>query len=506
MNFNFIIILLGISFTQTVMEQSVIWNVPLNWTEARAACRDTKSHLLNFSEMKNRLEYFERNLTLNKKYWVGETWIPKLLAVKGCHSKTNGLSTKTFERNILSECVKYCENQSDITIGIQGSNCSCIVDQNLQNFESNTCDMICVWNNIPCRTEKLSFAVYQITRDDPQLLPGKLFHDCVYYDKRYNFSRDDCNKKHPFICQDKNGKLKFNDIPSTWMEASEICFKENRILANINKNTMSQMSRDNNVDYSKYYWIGLRQSYVYQTDVESSRCSFIQKYNSEDLTYSKDLCSEENPYLCLKDPARTASSTKTVRNANYQMELQSESAKHERGSDWNEGSGVLAGVIVGIIGTVAIVVLVVICLFFRSRNKNSGSKYQSPTVIFSSTPRRDSKLPEDKSMKSSPIKPVRRSKKSNPGSMSGGTAYENIVLTLEDPKTISRVVSSSSTAQKQDTKDVENSYDVMGAGKNNNPSGTSQSVYGFSAPDNEYDVMDRGTRRNEEMNPDYDHM
>ncbi|XP_062580218.1 uncharacterized protein LOC134242170 isoform X3 [Saccostrea cucullata] len=539
MNFNFIIILLGISFSQIVMERSVvIRDVALNWTEARTACRGSKSHLLNFFEMKNRLEYLKGNLKETTKYWVADTWIPKLLFVKGCQSKTNILSTRIFEGNILSECVKYCENQSYNTIGIQGYNCSCIVEQNLPNLESNSCDMKCAWTNISCRAEKRSFAVYQLANDVLRRLGGTQFQDCVYYNTFYEtFTRDDCNSELPFICQDRNGDLKPHDVPLTWMEADKNCSEEDMILANVNNETIP---RRYNTKYKGNYWIGLRQSYIYQSDLESSLCSFVQKYNSlGDLTYSKEDCSEKNSNICLEDPVRTASSSKTVQkvsnssrntdgsttrdeniettneistqtviggDANYQMKLQSESAKHaqERRSVWNEG--VLAGVIVGIIGTVALVVLVVICLFFRSRNKNPRSKYQSPTVIFSSTPRRDSKLPEDKSVKSSPIKPVRRSKKSNPGSMSGGTAYENIVLTLEDPKTISRVVSSSSTAQKQDTKDVENSYDVMGAGKNNNPSGTSQSVYGFSAPDNEYDVMDRGTRRNEEMNPDYDHM
>ncbi|XP_062580223.1 uncharacterized protein LOC134242170 isoform X8 [Saccostrea cucullata] len=481
MNFNFIIILLGISFSQIVMERSVvIRDVALNWTEARTACRGSKSHLLNFFEMKNRLEYLKGNLKETTKYWVADTWIPKLLFVKGCQSKTNILSTRIFEGNILSECVKYCENQSYNTIGIQGYNCSCIVEQNLPNLESNSCDMKCAWTNISCRAEKRSFAVYQLANDVLRRLGGTQFQDCVYYNTFYEtFTRDDCNSELPFICQDRNGDLKPHDVPLTWMEADKNCSEEDMILANVNNETIP---RRYNTKYKGNYWIGLRQSYIYQSDLESSLCSFVQKYNSlGDLTYSKEDCSEKNSNICLEDPVRTASSSKTVQS-------------------------VLAGVIVGIIGTVALVVLVVICLFFRSRNKNPRSKYQSPTVIFSSTPRRDSKLPEDKSVKSSPIKPVRRSKKSNPGSMSGGTAYENIVLTLEDPKTISRVVSSSSTAQKQDTKDVENSYDVMGAGKNNNPSGTSQSVYGFSAPDNEYDVMDRGTRRNEEMNPDYDHM
>ncbi|XP_061168881.1 uncharacterized protein LOC133178142 [Saccostrea echinata] len=290
------------------------------------------------------------------------------------------------------------------------------------------------------------------------------------------------------------------------MEASEYCSKEDMILANINSSTMPGKHNIYN-----NYWIGLRQSYIYQADMESGLCSFIEKYNSGgDLSYSKEDCSSKNPYLCVEDLTSKESSIKTVQNIKYQMEVNSWTAVHaqEHGNALNEsGSGVLAGVIVGIIGTVALVLFTVICLFFRFRNKNPRSKYQTPTITFSSTPRRDSKLSQDKSVKSTPMKPLRRSKKSNPGSLTGGTAYENIVLTLEDPATISRVVSSSSTAQKQDMEDVENSYDVMGAfNTNSNPEGTSQSVYGFSAPDNEYDVMDRGTRRTVEVNPDYDHM
>lgn len=86
-----------------------------------------------------------------------------------------------------------------------------------------------------------------------------------------------------------------------------------------------------------------------------------------------------------------------------------------------------------------------------------------------------------------------------------GIAYENIVLSFEDPSTISRVISSSSTV-KQETKD-EDTYDVMGASNTNeNTTNVSQNVYGFTSSSDDYDVMDRGITRTEEQNPYYDHM
>ncbi|XP_062618488.1 uncharacterized protein LOC134280066 isoform X1 [Saccostrea cucullata] len=304
MNFNFIILLLGISFSYIAMEQSaVIRDVPLNWTEARNECRETNSHLLNFFEMKNRLDYFKSALIQNTKYWVAETWKEKIYFVKGCQSKIQGLSMVIDQGNIFSECVKYCENQNYTTIGLQGSTCSCIVKENFENLESNSCDIECAWNNISCRAEKCSFAIYQLAKDVPQRLPGDLFDDCVYYNTIIKFSRDDCNKKYHFICQGNNGELKVHDILFTWMEAYENCSKEHMILANINKNTMLGIRH---IEDNKKYWIGLRQMYIYQKDMKSFLCSFIQKYNSIGLlTYSREDCSINTPYLCLEGKERS---------------------------------------------------------------------------------------------------------------------------------------------------------------------------------------------------------
>ncbi|XP_062580224.1 uncharacterized protein LOC134242171 [Saccostrea cucullata] len=294
MNFNFIILLLGISSSQI----AVIRDVFLNWTEARNECKKSNSHLLNFFEMKNRLKYFKSELIQNTKYWVAETWIEKIYFVKGCQSQIQGLSIGIFQGHLFSECVKYCENQNYTTIGLQGSICSCIVKENFENMESNSCDIKCAWNNISCRRGKRSFAIYQLAEGVPQRLPGELFHDCVYYNTRSKFSRDDCNKKYPFICQGRNGELILHDISFTWMEAYENCSREHMILANINKNTMLGIR---NIEDHGNYWIGLRQVYIHQKDMKSFLCSFIQKYNSIGLlTYSRDDCSRNKPYLCLE--------------------------------------------------------------------------------------------------------------------------------------------------------------------------------------------------------------
>ncbi|XP_055997319.1 uncharacterized protein LOC130047095 isoform X7 [Ostrea edulis] len=165
----------------------------------------------------------------------------------------------------------------------------------------------------------------------------------------------------------------------------------------------------------------------------------------------------------------------------------------------------ILGAVVGVLVIIAILLLAIVCLFKRFRRRNSGSKYQSPSVVFSNAPRRDSKQSQEKSVKSTPVKPTRRSKKSNSNSIVQGIAYENIVLSFEDPSTISRVISSSSTV-KQETKD-EDTYDVMGASNTNeNTTNVSQNVYGFTSSSDDYDVMDRGITRTEEQNPYYDHM
>lgn len=80
------------------------------------------------------------------------------------------------------------------------------------------------------------------------------------------------------------------------------------------------------------------------------------------------------------------------------------------------------------------------------------------------------------------------------------------MLTFEDPSTISRVVSSTSTDKTEIPKEEEN-YDVMNAeNKTTSPNVISQNVYGFSPPEGEYDVMNRDNRNVDEFNPDYDHM
>uniref|UniRef100_K1QAC2 WSC domain-containing protein n=1 Tax=Magallana gigas TaxID=29159 RepID=K1QAC2_MAGGI len=142
----------------------------------------------------------------------------------------------------------------------------------------------------------------------------------------------------------------------------------------------------------------------------------------------------------------------------------------------------------------------------KRRRNNSRSAYHSPIVEYATQQRRDSKQSQTRSVKSSPLKPVRRSKKANPDSLVSGTEYENIVLTFEDPSTISRVVSSTSTDKTEIPKEEEN-YDVMNAeNKTTSSNLISQNVYGFSPPEGEYDVMNRENRNVDEFNPDYDHM
>lgn len=164
----------------------------------------------------------------------------------------------------------------------------------------------------------------------------------------------------------------------------------------------------------------------------------------------------------------------------------------------------MVGIVIGILAIITTLLLVIICLFIRRRN-NSRSAYHSPVVEYATQQRRDSKQSQTRSVKSSPLKPVRRSKKANPDSLVSGTEYENIVLTFEDPSTISRVVSSSSTDKTEIPKEEEN-YDVMNADNKTSSNVISQNVYGFSPPEGEYDVMNSENRNVDEFNPDYDHM
>uniref|UniRef100_A0A8W8N691 Uncharacterized protein n=1 Tax=Magallana gigas TaxID=29159 RepID=A0A8W8N691_MAGGI len=171
----------------------------------------------------------------------------------------------------------------------------------------------------------------------------------------------------------------------------------------------------------------------------------------------------------------------------------------------DSSSSNVVGIVIGVLATVAILLLVFVCLYKRRRN-NLRSAYHSPVVEYATQQRRDSKQSQTRSVKSSPLKPVRRSKKANPDSLVSGTEYENIVLTFEDPSTISRVVSSTSTDKTEIPKEEEN-YDVMNAeNKTTSSNVISQNVYGFSPPEGEYDVMNRENRNVDEFNPDYDHM
>ena len=106
----------------------------------------------------------------------------------------------------------------------------------------------------------------------------------------------------------------------------------------------------------------------------------------------------------------------------------------------------------------------------------------------------------------------------------GGIEYENIVLSFEDPKTLSKTVSVGSNAVRtSSTRDGKGEYSTVSTESDSKvvngtraisseygirpEIGQSTSVYGVSdMTENTYDVMERTKVDAEDMNPNYDHV
>ncbi|XP_055997317.1 uncharacterized protein LOC130047095 isoform X5 [Ostrea edulis] len=460
--------------------------VYLNWTDSNEACV-----LLDFLSVKPNFKTLVADMKQNEKYWIKDNVVERSVVTKGCQTKVNVLNSTTIEDNILSKCFQFCSESSD-TVGIQENNCSCL--SNLNNSFDNVCDDQCVWTNEQCK-EIAAFSVYE-RKDYKSILSGYRFDRCItlFYTQQLFWTKTDCSKKCHYICQ-KNGDLLVNSQEEvTWLEAVSICARNQSVLANILPETNVKLPR--NARYRLSYWVGIRQHYETVSD-DKSVCHYIERYNSNDIIYGAETCTKELHYICLNENTTSTSMVKPSAST------QQHPVSGTNSQGFNSTS--ILGAVVGVLVIIAILLLAIVCLFKRFRRRNSGSKYQSPSVVFSNAPRRDSKQSQEKSVKSTPVKPTRRSKKSNSNSIVQGIAYENIVLSFEDPSTISRVISSSSTV-KQETKD-EDTYDVMGASNTNeNTTNVSQNVYGFTSSSDDYDVMDRGITRTEEQNPYYDHM
>nr|XP_022328910.1 uncharacterized protein LOC111127057 isoform X2 [Crassostrea virginica] len=424
----------------------------LNWTEANEDCQ-----LINVSQLRSVYNSLTSELNVGEGYWIKDSVEKISVVIKGCLTEISIRKSITISTNMLSDCFKHCDGK---TIGIKGRNCSCLSEPQSYQYDSR-CNVLCLWENSQCKTSE-AFSVFQ---QDEKQLGGKQIEECILLTRDPYI--ESCTEKFRYICQDEDGNLQEKLDESTWLEAFSKCSKNNTTLANfpLQSPKYSKFTTGNN-----RFWIGIRQYFNPETlKQQQSRCPGALYFAANNVDPRSFLCNEEKAYICMND-------------------------ERENGKD--SGSSNIAGIVVGVLATIAITLLFIICLFKR-RQRKAGSAYQSPVVVY------NSESGSAESTKHTPIKPARRSKKSHPESLVAGTAYENIVLSLEDPSTISRVVSSGSTVQSQAEKKDDN-YDVMGAGDTND--NRSQNVYGFNAPEGEYDVMNRGNRRVDEQNNFYDHM
>eukprot|EP00105_Crassostrea_gigas_P043292 XP_019927440.1 PREDICTED: uncharacterized protein LOC105339494 isoform X7 [Crassostrea gigas] len=466
----------------------VLKGVYLNWKEANEACR-----LIKFSQLKTEYKTFiddmvvEHTKTPNSGYWIQDAVTEFSVVNKGCQKNVNVLGSTTIENNRLLNCFQFCQNKANTTtIGVKGNNCSCLASLTSDTYLSiDNCDIPCVWEDRLCEMATV-FSVFE-RQDSFDELSGFRIEECISVNSG-RAEKVNCSSQNIYICQ-QNGILKEFQDKVTWMEAVSNCAKQNQTLA-------YYLPSHENYKRLRWpisrYWIGRRQFYQIETVKQgSSSCPVISRYNKDDILVENSNCDEKKKYICSKENIDQEPTTTP------QIEL-------TKSSNDSSSSNVV-GIVIGVLATVAILLLVFVCLYKRRRN-NSRSAYHSPIVEYATQQRRDSKQSQTRSVKSSPLKPVRRSKKANPDSLVSGTEYENIVLTFEDPSTISRVVSSTSTDKTEIPKEEEN-YDVMNAeNKTTSSNLISQNVYGFSPPEGEYDVMNRENRNVDEFNPDYDHM
>ncbi|XP_052679931.1 uncharacterized protein LOC128160612 isoform X2 [Crassostrea angulata] len=423
-------------------------------------------------------------------YWIQDAVTEFSVVNKGCQKNVNVLGSTTIENNRLLNCFQFCQNNANTTT-IGGNNCSCLASLTSDTYlPIDNCDIPCVWEDRLCEMATF-FSVFE-RQDSIGTLGGFQIEECISIESGRAYKLN-CSSQNMYICQKNDILIDIRD-KVTWIEAVSKCAKQNQTLAYYLP-THEKYRRL----HSSRYWIGIRQFYQIETVKQgSSSCPVIRRYNRDDIIVENLNCDEEKKYICSEE------------NIDQEQESQiheiGETRKSFLAKDSSDSSSSnVVGIVIGVLATVAILLLVFVCLYKRRRN-NLRSAYHSPVVEYATQQRRDSKQSQTRSVKSSPLKPVRRSKKANPDSLVSGTEYENIVLTFEDPSTISRVVSSTSTDKTEIPKEEEN-YDVMNAeNKTTSSNVISQNVYGFSPPEGEYDVMNRENRNVDEFNPDYDHM
>ncbi|XP_055997316.1 uncharacterized protein LOC130047095 isoform X4 [Ostrea edulis] len=505
----------------------------------------------------------------NEKYWIKDNVVERSVVTKGCQTKVNVLNSTTIEDNILSKCFQFCSESSDtVGIQENNCSCLSNLNNSFDNvcddqcvWTNEQCKEIAAFSVYERKDYKSILSGYRFDRCITLFYTQQLFWTKTDCSKKCHYI---CQKNGDLLVNSqeevtwleavsicaRNQSVLANILPETnvklprnaryrlsyWVGirqhyetvsddksvchyierynsndiiyGAETCTKELHYIC-LNENTTSTSMVKPSASTQQHPVSGTNSQ---ETPIQTQRMR--ETLNSETVYTanepSKRRSNERQVHRVYEDTSNRLSLYNLVRARGFRgdkvfADRISISWKSSIQVYRSFNSTSILGAVVGVLVIIAILLLAIVCLFKRFRRRNSGSKYQSPSVVFSNAPRRDSKQSQEKSVKSTPVKPTRRSKKSNSNSIVQGIAYENIVLSFEDPSTISRVISSSSTV-KQETKD-EDTYDVMGASNTNeNTTNVSQNVYGFTSSSDDYDVMDRGITRTEEQNPYYDHM
>uniref|UniRef100_A0A8W8ND69 C-type lectin domain-containing protein n=1 Tax=Magallana gigas TaxID=29159 RepID=A0A8W8ND69_MAGGI len=270
----------------------VLKDVNLNWKEANEACQ-----LIKFSQVKTEYKTFINEMDQGTPgYWIQDAVTEFSVVNKGCQKNVNILGSTTVENNRLLNCFQFCQNNANTTtIGVKGNNCSCLASLTSDTYlPIDNCDIPCVWEDRLCEMATV-FSVFE-RQDSIGELGGFQIEECISIFSG-SVGKLNCSSQNRYICQ-KNGILREFLDKVTWMEAVSKCAKQNQTLAYylpfyVNYNRLRYpLSR---------YWIGIRQFYQIETVKQgSSSCPVIRQYNSVDIRVENSNCDEKKKYICSK--------------------------------------------------------------------------------------------------------------------------------------------------------------------------------------------------------------